>query len=224
MTNRSRPGPDPGTTPAELLRLGTATLGESGASVMAPRISAGWPGAGLAAPACTVRCAPGDNLPIHAALVEAAAAGTVLVVDVGGVPGRGYFGEILATGARVRGVVGLVIDGGVRDVAALAAHRFPVFSVGVALRGASKNRAGTVGRPVTVGDVTVRPGDWLVGDADGVVVIAQNDLEAVIRAGRDRAEAEVRYLAALQEGRSTVEVLGLDPSPVEIAAFGVPSG
>lgn len=191
---------------------------------MAPRISARWPGAVVAAPARTVRCAPGDNLAIHAALADAAAAGTVLVVDVGGVPGRGYFGEILATAAEARGAVGLVIDGGVRDVAALATHRFPVFSVGVALRGASKDRVGTVGRPVTVGDVTVRPGDWLVGDADGVVVIAESDLATVIDAGQARAAREARYVAELRGGRSTVELLGLDTSPVDVAASGAPGG
>lgn len=219
MTDRRRLG-GPGPTPAALLGLGTATLGESGASIMAPRISASWPGAVVAAPACTVRCAPGDNLAVHAALAGAARPGTVLVVDVGGVPARGYFGEILAAAAWARGVVGVVIDGGVRDTAALIARRFPVFSVCVALRGASKDRAGTVGRPVTVGDVAVRPGDWIVGDADGVVVVPEAALATVMGAARDRAEQEARYVAALQEGRSTVDLLNLDPSPVEIATLG----
>ena len=78
----------------------------------------------------------------------------------------GYWGEVLTTAAQSRGIAGLVIDGGVRDVAALEAHAFPVFSTTIALRGATKNRPGTVAHTVRVGDITVEPGDWVVGDAE----------------------------------------------------------
>src|SRR3954468_636965 len=121
---------------------------------MAPRIRAVWPGATVAAPAYTVRCAPADNLAVHLA-VTLAPAGSVLVVDASHQPERGYWGEVLTTAAETRGLVGLVIDGCVRDSAALHAHGFPVFSAGLALRGASKVLGGEVGSPVTVAGVEV---------------------------------------------------------------------
>jgi 4-hydroxy-4-methyl-2-oxoglutarate aldolase len=122
---------------------------------------------------------------------------------------------VLTTAAEARQVAGLVIDGGVRDVAALLAHGFPVFSTRIALRGATKNQPGTVGGSVDVGDVTVHAGDWVVGDVDGVTVIAAADLDAVLAAGRARATKEQDLFSALKAGRTTVELLGLDPSPVE---------
>src|ERR1700694_5564128 len=114
-----------GETTEVLLSLGSATLGESGGRPMHPRIHAAWPGATLAAPAYAVTCSPSDNLAVHAAVAEAPA-GSALVVAVDP-PERGYWGEVLTTGAEARGLRGLVIDGGVRDVAALDAQRFPVF-------------------------------------------------------------------------------------------------
>src|SRR3954454_24549904 len=128
---------------------------------MAPRIRAVWPGATVAAPAYTVRCAPADNLAVHLA-VTLAPAGSVLVVDASHEPERGYWGEVLTTAAETRGLAGLVIDGCVRDTEALEAHGFPVFSAGVSLRGAAKSAGGAVGSTVRVGDVEVDPGDWIV--------------------------------------------------------------
>ena len=157
---------------AALIVLGAATVGEAGATPMRPRIRPAWPGARLAAPAFPVRCSPGDNLAIHVAVAEAPA-GSALVVDVGGEVEFGYWGEVLTTAALTRHLAGLVIDGDVRDVAALESHHFPVFSTGIALRGATKHRPGAVGAPVVVGEVTVDAGDWVVGDGDGVAVIAR---------------------------------------------------
>src|SRR5580700_1581657 len=137
-----------------LRRLGSATLGEAGGLPTDRRLKPAWPGATVTAPAYPVRCTPGDNLAVHVA-VTTAPAGSVLVVDVGRVADRGYWGEVLTTAAEAAGLVGLVIDGGVRDVAALEAHRFAVFSSTIALTGASKDQRGTVGRPVKVGGVTV---------------------------------------------------------------------
>src|SRR6185295_15140159 len=166
----------------DLMELGAATVGESGGRAMRVRIRAAWPGARLAAPAFPVHCTPGDNLAIHVAVAEAPA-GSALVVDVGDQPELGYWGEVLTTGAQARGLVGLVIDGGVRDVSALEAHGFPVFSTMIALRGATKNRPGTIGAAVMVGDVEVHTGDWVVGDADGVTVVAAADVPQVLAAG-----------------------------------------
>jgi 4-hydroxy-4-methyl-2-oxoglutarate aldolase len=200
--------------PAALLQLGTATLGESGARPMRNRVRAAWPGATLAAPAYPVRCTPGDNLAIHVGVARAPA-GSALVVDVGVERELGYWGEVLTTAAESRGVVGLVIDGCVRDVAALAAHGFPVFSTGLALPGATKKLPGTVGRPIVVGDVDLALDDWIVGDGDGVVVVPGATLADVVQAGRARAERERGYFESLRGGATTLALLDLDTAPVE---------
>ena len=200
----------------QLMALGAATLGESGGRPMASRIRAVWPGARLAAPAFAVRCTPGDNLAVHVAVARAPA-GSALAVEVGIERERGYWGEVLATAAQARGIAGLVIDGCVRDVAALEGHGFPVFSTGVALPGASKELPGAAGGSAEVGEVPVRTGDWLVGDADGVTVVAATELEDVLTAGAARAKSEQALFAALTDGKTTVELLGLDPTPIDEA-------
>src|SRR6195952_5147497 len=143
-------------TESELIELGAATLGESGGRAMRARIRSAWPGARVAAPAFPVQCTPGDNLAIHVAVAEAPA-GHALVVDVGDQPELGYWGEVLTTGAQARGLAGLVIDGGVRDITEIQAHGFPVFSTMIALRGAGKTKAGTVQAPIQCGGVLVEP-------------------------------------------------------------------
>ena len=200
---------------ADALRaLGAATVGEAGGRAMRARVTAAWPGARLAAPAFTVRCTPGDNLAVHVAVARAEA-GHALVVDVGIERELGYWGEVLTTAAEARGLAGLVIDGCVRDVDALEAHRFPVFSTGVALPGATKKLPGAVGTRVEVGDVPVLPGDWVVGDRDGVTVVTAESLDDVLGAARARADKEQKMFDALRGGATTLELLELDESPVE---------
>jgi 4-hydroxy-4-methyl-2-oxoglutarate aldolase len=208
--------PEPG---EPLLTLGAATLGESGGRPMRSRIRPVWPGARLAAPAFAVRCTPGDNLAIHVAVARAPA-GSVLAVDVGIERELGYWGEVLTTAAIARGLTGLVIDGCVRDVAALEAHGFPVFSTGVALPGATKELPGATGGSAEVGDVVVQTGDWLVGDTDGVTMVPAGQLTDVLAAGHARAEREQALFGALRDGKTTVELLGIDPSPIEDAGEG----
>jgi 4-hydroxy-4-methyl-2-oxoglutarate aldolase len=200
---------------ATLQRLGAATLGESGGRATDRRLKPAWPGAVLAAPAYPVHCTPGDNLAVHVA-VTTAPAGSVLVVDVGTVPDRGYWGEVLTTAAEAAGLAGLVIDGGVRDVAALEAHRFPVFSSTISLPGARKDQPGTVGAPVAVGGVSVSRGDWVVGDVDGVTVVPVAALNDVIAAGESREAKEVGFFAALRAGSTTVELLNLDATLITV--------
>jgi 4-hydroxy-4-methyl-2-oxoglutarate aldolase len=197
-----------------LQELGAATLGESGARRMHPRVKPAWSGARVAAPAYPVRCSAGDNLGIHVA-VAIAPAGSVIVAEMGGAREFGYWGEVLTTGAEARGIVGLVIDGCVRDGDALAAHRFPVFSTGLALTGATKEQPGSVTRSVTVGDVTVDLGDWIVGDVDGVVVVPRPTLGDVLAAGQARADRERALFTALREGATTVERFGLDAGLID---------
>jgi 4-hydroxy-4-methyl-2-oxoglutarate aldolase len=198
---------------AAFAQLGASTIGECGGQPMAPRVKAAWRGARISAPAFPVTCAAGDNLAIHVAVAEAPA-GSVIVAGVGAEPERGYWGEVLTTGAEARGIVGLVIDGGVRDTAALEAHGFPVFSSMIALQGATKELPGRVGGQALVGDVLVRQGDWIVADADGVTVVPMNALDDVLDAGQARETKEAGFFTALRNGKTTIELLGLDTSPV----------
>jgi 4-hydroxy-4-methyl-2-oxoglutarate aldolase len=202
-------------TATALQKLGAATLGESGGLATDRRLKPAWHGAALAAPAYPVGCTPGDNLAVHVA-VTTAPRGSVLVVDVGLVPDRGYWGEVLTTAAEAAGLAGLVIHGGVRDVAALEAHGFPVFSSTIALTGASKDQRGTVGAPVRVGGVLVSLGDWVVGDVDGVTVVPGAQLDEVLAAGRAREAKEAGYFAALREGSTTVELLDLNADLITV--------
>lgn len=197
-----------------LIELGAATLGESGAMALSPRIRPMWKGAAFAGPALTAACAAGDNLALHAAVARARP-GTVLAVSFAGDSVRGYWGEVLTTAAQAAGIVALVIDGEVRDVAAIEQHGFPVFARGVALRGATKLGPGSVGTEIVLGDVVVRAGDWLVGDADGVVAIRPEDLAKCLAAASSRAEKEARFFAELRSGATTVQLLKLDVTAVE---------
>ena len=147
---------------------------------MCARVRAAWPGARLCAPVLTVRCTPGDNLAIHVAVARAPRA--ALVVTVGDDEEHGYWGEVLTTAARTGWIAGLVIEGGVRDVAAVQAVGFPVFSTMVALKGTTKHQGGEVGAPVEVGGVRVCTGDWVVADSDGVAVIRADMLDEVTAA------------------------------------------
>ncbi|MEY2432758.1 MAG: 4-hydroxy-4-methyl-2-oxoglutarate aldolase [Acidimicrobiaceae bacterium] len=195
------------------LRLGAATLGESGGSSLSPRVRPVWLGAAVAGPAFAVVCAAGDNLAVHVAVAEAPA-GSVLCVEVAGQQQLGWWGEVLTTGAQARNLAGLVIDACVRDVDALERLQFPVFSVGIALPGAQKRGPGSVGGNAVVGDVNIATGDIVVGDRDGVVAIAASALDSVRAAGEARAANEAEYFEALRAGKTTVELLDLDTSSI----------
>jgi 4-hydroxy-4-methyl-2-oxoglutarate aldolase len=197
----------------ELIDLGASTLGESGGVALSAGIAPVWKGAAFAGPAMTVSCADGDNLALHVAVARAAP-GVVLAVSFAGDTVRGNWGEVMTTAAEVAGVTALVIDGAVRDVAAIEEHGFPVFARGVALTGAAKSGPGALQVPIELGGAVVRPGDWLVGDADGVVVIASERMTQVRAAAARRAEQEAGYFTALRAGSTTVDVLGLDASSV----------
>lgn len=196
----------------ELLELGSATVYEaSGLDCdLDPAIRPVWPGARVAGPALPVRTAAADNLPLHLAVARARP-GEVLVVD-GRAAACGYWGEVLAVAARARGIAGLVIDGGVRDVERLAELGFPVFSSAVAVRRTAKADPGVVGGPVEVGGRPVVRGDVVVADADGVVVLPAGRLAAVREAARERAAKEARHLDRIRGGELTVDLYGL-PDP-----------
>ncbi len=188
--------------------LGVATVHEASKldNALDPAIHAVWHGAGLCGPAFTVRCQSCDNLPVHLSLAEVAP-GDVLVVDAGGYIG-GYWGKILTVAAQQRGVAGLVIDGGVRDVRDLEELRFPVFARGIGVRGTTKRDPGGLREPVTVGGVRVEAGDLVLGDADGVVSVPKAKIAEVLAAAREREARESAVIARLRKGDLTVDIYG----------------
>lgn len=197
------------TLAGRLLELGTATLYEaSGIDCdLDPALRPAWPGARVCGTAFPVRTGAEDNLALHLA-VERAAPGDVLVVDAGAHP-CGYWGEILAVAAQVRGIGGLVIDGGVRDVDRLAELGFPAWSRWIAVRRTVKHDAGDVGVTTVVGGVSVEPGDVVVADIDGIVVLPRDRVADVAAAGETRAAKEEHFLSEIRSSISTVDLFGL---------------
>lgn len=176
---------------------------------MLPAIKPLDPTSWICGPAATVRCAPYDNLALHRALAEVAP-GQVLVVDSSQAYDGALFGEIMAAAARARGAAGIVLDAQARDSAAIRALSFPTFCRGVAIRGAGKGAEGARGIPVVCGGVAVSPGDLVLGDADGVVVVPAALAREVLERTRQRLEWEERVMAGVREGRTTVQILGLE--------------
>lgn len=156
-------------------------------------------GAKLAGPAFTVRVPAGDNLMVHKA-IDLAAPGDVIVVDAAGVLEQAIIGDIMTSHAARRGVAGFVIDGAIRDAAEITARPFPVYARGATHRGPYKNGPGEINVPVSIGGMVVRPGDIVVGDADGVVAVPQADAEAVLAAAREQKKKEDASLAAIAAG------------------------
>jgi 4-hydroxy-4-methyl-2-oxoglutarate aldolase len=161
-------------------------------------------GARIGGSAVTALCWPGDNLMIHAA-VEQCSPGDVLVVATSSPSTDGFFGELLATSLRSRGVRGLVIDAGVRDLAELREMEFPVWSAAVSAQGTVKATAGSVNVPVAVGGQTIRPGDIVLADDDGVLCVPRNLLARGIAKSQERMAKEQATREALAGGQ-----LGLD--------------
>lgn len=191
-------------------RLGAATIheaqGQRGA--VDPRIAALDPGMRVVGPALTVDVRPSDNLMIHYALTKAKP-GDVLVVDAKGFVDAGPWGDILTLAAKKIGLAGLVIDGAVRDASAIVEMGFPVFCRGLCIKGTNKFQPGKVNVPVTVGGVVVHPGDIVMGDRDGLVVVAKEEVAQVIQASEERERKEEAMRRRLEEGATMVELLGL---------------
>jgi 4-hydroxy-4-methyl-2-oxoglutarate aldolase len=152
----------------------------------------------------------GDNLAVHVAVAEAPE-GSVLAVTVAGSHERGWWGEVLTAAAQARGLRALVIDACVRDTMQIAERRFPVWARGTALRGTTKEARGEVGKAITLRGVVVEPGDWMVADDDGVAIVPDRQVPAVVAAAGARAEREAEMFRQLAAGRTTIELLGLDP-------------
>jgi len=162
----------------------------------------------LAGPALTVDCRPADNLILHYA-VQKAKPGDVLVVDAKGFMEAGPWGDVLTIQAMKLGIAGLVINGCVRDANLIIELGFPVFCRGLSIKGTGKNQPGRVNVPITMGDVTIHPGDIVVGDRDGLVVVPQGEVESALASSQAREEKEARQRQAIEEGVMTAELLGL---------------
>lgn len=198
---------------AEIGRLGAAGVatvheaqGRSG--LLRPYMRPIYPAARLAGSAVTVLCGPGDNLMIHAAMAVVQP-GDVLVVATFSESSDGMFGELLAESCRANRVAGLVIDSGVRDTAEITALEFPVWAKAVSAQGTSKTIPGSVNVPIVCAGVAVSPGDIVIGDADGVVVVPRAAVASVIAQAEARLAKEDLTRARLKAGELGLDIYGL---------------
>ena len=196
---------------AAAARLPTATLHEAARKIGAlpSAIKPVAPGFRLAGSALTVHSPGGDNLWLHRAL-DVAQPGDVMMVFASGAHEHGYWGEIMTTMAKVRGLAGLVIDACVRDGVLLGEIGFPVFARGLCIQGTGKDfgAIGWINHPITMGNVVVDAGDLVVGDVDGVVAIPRTRAAEVIAAAEKREAEEAAILRRLEAGEGTMAVYG----------------
>jgi len=199
---------------ADLVRklgeYGVATVHEAQGrtGLMLPYMRPIYREARIAGPAVTAFCHASDNLMIHAA-IEVCHPGDVLVVTTQSESSDGMFGELLATSCRAHGITGLIIDAGVRDVADLTAMNFPVFSKAISSQGTVKESAGSVNIDVVCAGALVHPGDIIVGDIDGVVVVERQDAAEVVRRSEERLAKETRNRERLRSGELGLDMYGL---------------
>ena len=168
-------------------------------SATAARLRPMHAGGVLAGAAFTVKTRPGDNLMVHKA-IDMAEPGDVIVADAGGDLTNAIIGEMMLAHAVKRGVAGFVIDGSIRDVAAIGASRTPVYAAGVTHRGPYKNGPGEINNTVTVGGMVVEAGDLMLGDDDGVVCVPFDDVDLVLADAQAKHQAELDQMAKIKAG------------------------
>jgi 4-hydroxy-4-methyl-2-oxoglutarate aldolase len=172
-------------------------------------IKAVWKGAKVCGPAITINCPGGDNLMLHKAMVVAQP-GDVLVAFVNDGVNYGYWGFTMSTSCHALGINGLVIDGCVRDTEEIGELGFPIFSRGACIRGTVKETLGTINHPIVLGGAVVNPGDIILGDADGLVIIAREGAEALLKKSIERDESEAKLMAQFRLKKTSLALTGLD--------------
>lgn len=184
-----------------------------------PRLRPMHKGGYLVGPALTVKCRPGDNLLIHKALAMAQP-GDVIVVDAGGDLTNSLFGELMVTTAISRKVAGVVLNGAVRDSEMIANGNFPLYAAGITHRGPYKDGPGDVNVPIAIDGMVIHPGDLMVGDADGLLCVPYDDVEAVLAATHKKMDAEKKTLEDIAAGTldttwidAALKRIGCDPEP-----------
>ena len=184
-----------------------------------PRLRPYHAGGTLSGPAFTVKTRPGDNLIVHKAL-DIASPGDVVVVDAGGDLTNSIVGEIMISYAMNRGLAGLVINGSIRDSDAVRGLSFPVYAAGVTHRGPLKSGPGEIGRAIAFDGMVIEPGDLILGDADGLLCVPFDDVEAVLEASRKKVKLEEQMMIDIKAGTLdttwidvTLKRIGADPTP-----------
>jgi 4-hydroxy-4-methyl-2-oxoglutarate aldolase len=190
--------------------MSTATVHEAsgGKGALSSRIKPISPEMKLCGSALTVKAQPGDNLVFHKALYVAQP-GDVIVADAQGYTEAGPWGEVMAVAACARGITGLVINGAVRDAEAMTALGFPVFARAVCIKGTEKAYLGAINHPLNLDNITIHPGDLILGDRDGLVVVAREEAETVLEKSLAREEKEKDIMERLRRGETTLEIYGL---------------
>jgi 4-hydroxy-4-methyl-2-oxoglutarate aldolase len=160
-------------------------------------------------PAYTVKTMPRDNVLLHRAYAYAKT-GDVIIANCSGFYEAGYWGDLMSLGAKTKGINGLVIDGCVRDADDIEAMNFPVFSRGLCIVGTSNHGDGFLNEPIVIGDVLINPGDIVVGDRDGVVVVPQHRIAEAIEKSLAREAKEENVRKQLREGKTSIQIYGWD--------------
>ena len=191
--------------------IGTATIHEAGGQIGAlpsyiKPVSDNWYVCGVAT---TVLSPPKDNLWLHRGIYQTQP-GDVMIVDTGGFHEAGYWGEIMTHAAQQVGMAGLVIDGCVRDGSILEELGMPVFSAGLCIRGTTKNKEayGAINEPIRIGEIWIFPGDLIIADRDGVVVVPQSRIAEITEKSKAREDKESVTISKLKAGERTVDMYG----------------
>lgn len=194
----------------KLASFGVSTIYEAQqkTGLMHPSLRPVIPGKTVVGPAVTVICPAGDNLMVHAA-IEVCQAGDILVVSTIGESSSGMIGELIVTALMKRGVAGVIIDAGIRDVKNIREFGFPIWCKAVHSQGTTKKRGGWVNAPSVCGGVQVHPGDAVVADDDGVVVVRFEDVEETVESSFKRQQKERETRKKIEKGQLSLDFYGL---------------